>query len=224
LAGRDARHGLAADAGARRAIAPIGAWLERVPTCAEDAVEQRRLVFIGHLVERMGADTVIEAAAVLGERGVHFGVDIAGRGPLEEALRADVARRGLDDRVRFHGFIADHRQLEALLAQASIALAPYNTRVESFTRFADPSKLKSYVAAGLPILVTDVPPNAAELAAEGGAEVVADEPSAFADAIERLFAEPSEWRTRRAAALKYARRFDWNNIVRAALTAAGFEP
>jgi glycosyltransferase involved in cell wall biosynthesis len=167
---------------------------------------------------------VIEAAAELAGRGVPVQVDIAGRGPLEGELRARAARRGVADRVHFHGFIADHRQLEALLAEAAIALAPYSTRVESFTRFADPSKLKSYLAAGLPILLTNVPPNAGELEREGGAEILADDPAAFAAAIERLLADPVAWAARREAALGYARQFDWTNIVETALKAAGFEP
>jgi glycosyltransferase involved in cell wall biosynthesis len=224
LAGRDARHGLTEDAGATRVIAPIGAWLDRVPVCSEHGFDQRRVVFIGHLVERMGGDTVIEATAELAGRGVDVRVDIAGRGPLEDELRAMAEQRGVADRVRFHGFISDHRQLERLLATAAVALAPYSTRVESFTRFADPSKLKSYLAAGLPILVTDVPPNADELAREGGAEIVADNPTAFAAAIEGLLADSAQWAARREAALRYRRQFDWNNIVETALTAAGFEP
>jgi glycosyltransferase involved in cell wall biosynthesis len=224
LAGRDERHHLSGGEGASRVIAPIGVWLDRVPVCPEDAVEQRRVVFIGHLVERMGGDTVIEAAAQLAARNVEVRVDIAGRGPLEDELRAMAAQKGVADRVTFHGFISDHRQLEALLAEAAVALAPYSTRVESFTRFADPSKLKSYVAAGLPILVTDVPPNAAELERDGGAEIVPDDPGEFAAAIERLLSDRTAWAARREAALGYARQFDWNNIVETALKAAGFEP
>lgn len=224
LDGRDSRHGLGPDTGAPRHVAPVGAWLDRVPTCPEDASERRRVVFVGHLVERMGCATVIEAMAELDRRGVEATLDIAGRGPVEEQLRAAVSRSGIEDRVRFHGFIGDHRELERLLADASVALAPYSTRVESFTRFADPSKLKAYLGAGLPILVTDVPPNAGEIGRDGGGEVVADEPVAFADAIERLLADPGEWRRRRRDALAYAQRFDWTNIIEAALKAAGFQP
>jgi glycosyltransferase involved in cell wall biosynthesis len=221
--GRDARHRIAPGAGAPRVVAPVGSWLERVPVTPEDGWRSRRVVFIGHLVERMGGDTVIEAMQLLAQRGVEVTADIAGRGPLEESLRAQATSCGLQDRVRFHGFISDHRALERLLAEAAVALAPYSTRVESFTRYADPSKLKSYLAAGLPILLTDVPPNAHELAEHAGAQVLADDPVAFADAIERTLADPDAWQTRRLAARHHARQFDWNSIVGNVLKTVGFE-
>lgn len=222
LEGRDERHGLGPANGAPRHIAPVGAWLDRIPVCPDEAINQPRLIFVSHLVERMGGTTAIAAVGELARRGVPVTLDIAGRGPSETEMRADAARLGVEDRVVFHGFIADHQALERLVAGAAIALAPYSTRVESFTRFADPSKLKAYLAAGLPILVTEVPPNAVEIARDGGAEVLADDPIAFADAIERLIADHAEWSRRRAAALAYVKRFDWATIVEAALAAAGF--
>jgi glycosyltransferase involved in cell wall biosynthesis len=223
LDGRDGRHSLNPGMGAPRVVAPVGAWLDRVPHCQPDAWNRRHVVFIGHLVERMGIGTAIDAVATLAQRGVDVVLDIAGRGPLEQELREDVERRGLADQVRFHGFIDEHRRLETFLAQAAVGLAPYSTTIESFTRFADPSKLKSYLAVGLPILVTDVPPNAGELAREGGAQVLADDSTAFADAIEALLADQDRWGRRREAALTYARRFDWNLIVGNVLSAAGFQ-
>ncbi len=222
LAGRDARLRLSAEEGAPRVIAPVGAWVERVPVVPHEGWRSRRVVFIGHLVERMGGDTVIEAMAVLAKRGIDVTADIAGHGPMEQLLRERSTRHGLDDRVRFHGFISDHRRLERLLAEAAVALAPYSTRVESFTRYADPSKLKSYLAAGLPILLTDVPPNAHDLVAHAGAQLLADDPVALADAIERTLADPAEWQRRRLAARRYARQFDWGNIVGEVLRHAGF--
>lgn len=223
LEGRDQRHGLGVGGGAPSTVAPIGAWLKRTPQVGEDGWQARKVVFMGHLVERMGADTAIDAVALLAERGVDVSAEIVGRGPVAEQLREQAARRGIENRVRFHGFIEDHRELERVLAQASVAVAPYSTRVESFTRFADPGKLKSYLAAGLPILLTDVPPNAGELAERGGAQIVADDPAAFADAIERSLADADGWRARRAAALAHAKLFDWDSILPRVLRAAGFE-
>ena len=135
------------------------------------------------------------------------------------ALRARAAPLG--DRVRFHGFVPDHREVEQLLADASLAAAPYLPDPASFTRHADPGKLKAYLAAGLPIVLTDVPPNAGELAAEAGAELVPSEPDALAAAIARAHDDPAAWRGRRTAALAYVRRFDWDVLFEDALAQLG---
>ena len=124
---------------------------------------------------------------------------------------------GLGDAVRFLGFVPDLRDVERLLAAASIAVAPYVPGDTVFTRYADPGKLKNYLAAGLPIVLTDVPPNARELAAEAGAELVPYEATAIADALERGLADPVRWRERRERALAYARRFDWAVLLHDAL-------
>ena len=103
--------------------------------------------------------------------------------------------------------------MEELLSRSSVAVAPYAETDETFTRYADPGKLKAYLAAGLPIVLTEVPPNARELASEAGADVVADDPAAVAAAISRALASPERWRVRRESALAYARRFDWNVLL-----------
>jgi glycosyltransferase involved in cell wall biosynthesis len=222
LEGRSKRHGLKPGEGAPAAVVPIGAWLDRVPVVPDDGWRARRVVFMGHLVPRQGVGVLIEALRRLHDGGVEFEAEIAGRGPLEQELHAAAARAGLDGRLRFRGFIEDHRDVESFLARGSVAVAPYDSHIESFTRFADPSKLKSYVASGLPTVLTNVPPNARELADRGGAEVVPFEADAFADAIRRALDSPEEWRRRRAAALQFAQAFDWNVILSDALAVAGF--
>jgi glycosyltransferase involved in cell wall biosynthesis len=195
---RNSRHGLG-DASAH--VVPMGAWLDRVPSTSEESFRRGRVVFLGHLVERQGVATLL--AALDGRPA-----DIVGTGPLAAELRAQA-----HENVRFHGYVADHREVERLLSEAAVAVAPYRQTAETFTRYADPGKLKAYLAAGLPIVLTDVPPNASELAVEAGAELVADDPRALRDAIERALASAEGWRARRAAALAYARRFDWNVLL-----------
>ena len=192
---RDARH-----AGTRLApayVAPMGAWLERVPVTAEHGHDARRVVFLGHLVERQGVSTLLGAIAALRERGVKVAADIVGRGPLEQPLRGEAAKLGLGETVVFHGFVPSHADVERILAAASVGVAPYEPG--SFTQYADPGKLKAYLAAGLPIVTTAVPPNARELEQAGAAVVVDGSPAALAGAIERLLDTPEEWRLRRDA-------------------------
>lgn len=203
---RDRRHGLPPGS-APAFVVPMGAWIDRVPMTPPDGFRRRRVVFLGHLVERQGVGTLIAALSTLDD----IAADVIGTGPLEEELRDQAERASLD--VTFHGYVADHREVEQLLSRSSVAVAPYAQTVETFTRYADPGKLKAYLAAGLPVVLTDVPPNARELESEAGAEVVADDPAAFAAAIARALAAPAAWQARRESALAYARRFDWNALL-----------
>lgn len=207
--GRDDRHRL--DHIAPVAIVPMGAWLDRVPTTDRECLSRRKLVFLGHLVPRMGLDLLLDAMETLGpDHGVSL--DVIGGGPLLDSLTQRVGGGPLRDHVVLHGFKQDHRDVERILAGGSLAVAPYEPSPDSFTRFADPGKLKSYVAAGLPIILTDVPPNASELVARAGATITEYRSSALADAVLRRLSDPADWLRRREAALAYARAFDWNEI------------
>jgi glycosyltransferase involved in cell wall biosynthesis len=203
---RNRRHNVEPDSPTAHVV-PMGAWIDRVPTTPPDGFRQRRVVFLGHLVARQGVGTFLDALSIL--RDVPG--DVIGTGPLEAALREHANTADLD--VTFHGYVADHREVEQLLSRSAVAVAPYQQTDETFTRYADPGKLKAYLAAGLPIVLTDVPPNARELAAEAGAEVVADDAAAIADGISKTLASPEQWRARRKSSLTYARRFDWNVLL-----------
>jgi glycosyltransferase involved in cell wall biosynthesis len=220
---RNRRHALPTEAPPAHVV-PMGAWLDRVPTTPPGGFARRRVVFVGHLVARQGVDVLLEALALLAGRGESFGADIIGGGPLERELRDRAHRLALDDRVQFHGFVADHSAVEQRLAAGSLGLAPYAPAQTSFTRYADPGKLKAYVAAGLPAVLTDVPPNARELASRGGAELVAYDASDIAAAITRGLADPQRWRERRIAALAYAREFDWATLLPDALAKLELSP
>jgi glycosyltransferase involved in cell wall biosynthesis len=224
-AARDARarrHALPDDAPVAHVV-PMGAWLERVPTTRPDGFRRRRAVFLGHLVSRQGVETLLEAVALLVARNEGITADIVGGGPLEETLRTRAAKLGLREHIHFHGFVADHRDVERILASSSVATAPYATVGETFTRYADPGKLKAYLAAGLPIVLTDVPPNATELAQEAGAEIVDDDSAALAEALSRSLDSGELWLERRDAALAYARRFDWGTLLPDALEQMGID-
>jgi glycosyltransferase involved in cell wall biosynthesis len=209
---RATRHGLPPEA-AQAHLVPMGAWIDRVPTTPPDGLARRRVVFLGHLVERQGAGTLLEALALLAERDPGVSAEIVGGGPLEAPLRARAMQLDLDRAVTFHGYVEDHAEVERILARCSVAVAPYERSAGSLTRYADPGKLKAYLAAGLPIVLTDVPPNAHELARDAGAEVVEDDAGALADAVSRALGSAQQWEARRAAGLAYVRRFDWSTLL-----------
>lgn len=216
---RDARH--AGTTLAPTDVVPMGAWVDRVPVTGTEQFGAP-VAFLGHLVPRQGVTTLLHALAASKARGRLIPAELVGKGPQDAELRKLATELGLDATVRFHGFVPDHRDVERILATCSVGVAPYVDDPASFTRYADPGKLKAYVAAGLPVVLTDVAPNAAELAASGVAVLVEDDPDALARAVESMLDDPDEWRRRRSAALELRRRYDWNVVLAGALRGLGF--
>jgi glycosyltransferase involved in cell wall biosynthesis len=210
---RDRRHGLTG-AETPTQVVPMGSWLERVATTSPDGYRARRVVFLGQLVPGKGVELLLDALALAPD----LGADIVGGGGLEDTVRERA--RPLGERVHVHGLVPDHRDVEQLLASASLAVAPYSPEA-TYTPYADPGKLKAYLAAGLPIVLTDVPPNADELVREAGAQVIPYDAAALAAAIESGLASAEKWQRRREAALAYVQRFDWNVLLRDALAQLG---
>jgi glycosyltransferase involved in cell wall biosynthesis len=203
-------------------VVPMGAWVARTPKAAADSLSEPRLVFLGHLVERQGVATLIGAVPRLLDKRPQMMLDVIGSGPEEGSLQALARSLGVEDRVEFHGFVESHEDVERVLARGTIAVAPYRDDARSFTRYADPGKLKSYLAAGLPIVLTDVPPNARELESAGAAFLSGDTPEAIATAIERVLGDEALWLVAHAAALRHAEQFDWNSLLGEGLAKLGF--
>lgn len=192
---------------ARVHVLPMGAWLDRTPHVAEENHARKRLVYIGALVEKQGLRATIEALALLGQ---DYELDVYGRGVYEAALKECAEKAGVATRVHFRGFLSDHKQLERVLADSTLALACYIPDIASFSKYADPAKLKAYLAAGLPIVLTDVSPNAKELAEKAGAELTEYAPEKIAAAITRCMQSEEAWWKRSRAAHTYMQAFDWN--------------
>lgn len=83
------------------------------------------ILFLGRLVPRKGALTLLQAINELSDRRQtpDFEVIIAGSGPLENKLKTYVRQNGLDERVRFWGFVEESDK-PGLLASADIAVFP----------------------------------------------------------------------------------------------------
>ena len=82
---------------------------------------------------------------------------------------------------------------------------------------------KSYLGAGLPIVLTNVPPNAEALRDSGCAVLVEDSPVSVASGIDGLLGRPELWTSMHRSALEEAVNFDWPVVLNAGLSALGFD-
>lgn len=106
----------------------------------------------GAVTLRRGCETLLEALTALA--GVHL-LFLGADGPYAEHLRAVAVRAGVADRTHLIGPVS----LRALLshtAQADVGVSLLEDSCENH-RLALPNKLFEYVAAGLPVVVADLP-------------------------------------------------------------------
>lgn len=92
----------------------------------EDIADGLRVLFVGRLSPRKGADLVVEAVRLLDERGVRTTLDVVGSTfegyePYEEGLRVAIDEAGLGERVVLHGFQPD---LWGFLERADVLVVP----------------------------------------------------------------------------------------------------
>ncbi|KFN47904.1 hypothetical protein N790_07075 [Arenimonas malthae CC-JY-1] len=101
-----------------------------------------RLVACGRLVPYKGFDVMVRAMAELPECELH----LCGRGPQMDSLQELANRIGVQDRVRFLGFV-DDVMLARTLASADVFCMPSVTRAEAF----GVSVIEAF-AAGVPVV------------------------------------------------------------------------
>ncbi len=83
------------------------------------------IVFLGRLVERKGAQELLQAIKLLVSQNAipHLRVVICGIGPQMDQLKAWVETRGLNDYVEFAGFVTEEQKAD-YLASAAVAIFP----------------------------------------------------------------------------------------------------
>jgi len=145
-------------------------------------------VYVGMLRDLKGVDVLLEATAMLSEKGRPVTVSVVGDGPHEARYHDFVSRRGIGNLVRFTGPLPTR---EALASGRAVVVP---SRAESM-----PYIVLETIAAGVPILATDVGgvpeifgPLSGELIPPGNVD-------ALAAAMAELGAEPA---TARAAAAR----------------------
>lgn len=177
-----ADYGIGAD---RMTIAPPG-------TDRPAAVQRERvggpvaLLAVGSIVPRKGYDVLVAALAELASLSWRLTIvgDCGRDGACAAALKADIARLKLSDRIELKGAVAPH-QLSSFHAQADVFVLP--SRHEGFgMAFAEA------LAHGLPVIGTTAGAIPDTVPAQAGVLVPPDDRAALVVALRRLIERPDE--------------------------------
>ncbi|MDZ7622278.1 MAG: glycosyltransferase [Candidatus Competibacteraceae bacterium] len=145
----------------------------------------REILAVGRLVEKKGFDVLIDACAILRDRGIAFQCRIVGDGTERATLSARIAHLNLGAMVRLAG-PQPHAELIGTFREAAVVAAPCVIGADG-DRDGLPTVLLEAMALGVPCVSTDVT-GIPELVRDGdtGLCVPQRDPQALADALQRL--------------------------------------
>src|SRR5437660_2347864 len=146
------------------------------------------ILSIGRLISKKGFDVLIDACALLRQRGHGFRCEIIGEGPLVEELQARIHRQDLREHVNLAG-PQTQSGIAARLSQATVFALP--CRIDPDGAMDNlPTVVMEAMAAGLPVVSTDVG-GISEMVRdrETGLLVAQSDPAATADALSQLIGD-----------------------------------
>jgi glycosyltransferase involved in cell wall biosynthesis len=172
-----------------------GVDLQRFRPLPSRAPGPFRILTVGTLRECKGLPDLIEACRMLADRGVSFECAIVGDGEERQDLERLIRSRGLEDRIRITGFLAQE-ELIPLYQEAGVVTLP----ALSESHFGIPNILLEALAVGTPVICTPLP-SLSEFMVDGvhGIFVPEQSPKMLADAIEALARDPERCRAIGAA-------------------------
>jgi glycosyltransferase involved in cell wall biosynthesis len=166
-----------------------------------------QLLFVGFLSDAKGAGRVIDVLETVLAMGLDARLDVVGDSSRRPGYEADVRRRGLADRVVFHGWL-ERAALDELYADAHVLVLPSIS--EGF-----PKVVAEAMAHGIVPIVGDVSCIADELElARTGLALPPMDVAAFAAGIVDLVRNGS-WEQQSAAGVGAASRYAYEAYVAA---------
>lgn len=202
-------------------VVPDGTDFDTIPRVPLGEINRFDIVFLGHLRESKGLGLIIEAFPEIRAQVPQARLVIVGTGPLEEKLKNEVRERNMKDYVDFKGFIESHEEVVQILARCALGIAPYVPDTSSFSYYSDVNKPKTYMACGLPVVITRVPLIASEIEQNEAGIAIDYDREQLVNAVVTLLGDDVLYQQYRKNAIRFASRFSWDRIFNEALNQTG---
>ena len=173
---------------------------------------RKSVYYVGQLYPWKGVDTLIHAVSASPRRKLVIigGTEEPGTGePDIRRLRQLAEQLGVSDRIQFTGWVP-YREVSRRLRDAAVTVIPLPD--STFGRyFTSPLKLFDYMAAGVPIVASDLPSLRDVLQHEANALLVPPgDPAALAQAVDRLLSDKALADRLAARAREDVQRYSWD--------------
>ncbi len=142
-----------------------------------------KVLFLSRINYKKGIDRLIRSSAMLAKRGVKHQLVIAGTGdePYVQEMRALAESEGIAGHTYFLGFATGQAKV-ALFGACEVFALPTSQENFGFVFFES-------LAAGTTVLTTKGTDTWPEIEQSGGGMIIENTPLAFADGLEKIFAD-----------------------------------
>lgn len=182
------------------------------PSIREPQTDPIHLISIGRLVPKKGFDHLLEALAILRNKGFKFKTTIVGDGEEEAKLREMSHRLQLDEYVHFTGGLSIEEVRKRCAESSVMVLACVPD--DDGNMDALPTVLLEALGLDLPIVTTTLTGCPEIVGEDAGLLVEPADPKALADAIERITAKIKKGELVKGTARKRAQKlFDLSTNV-----------
>lgn len=185
-------------------VIPDGADVN-VQADARDHCSGKTICYTGHLYPWKGVDTLVQAMPFLSEATLTI---VGGDEADIQRLKRLAEESGCLGRITFEGWVAPEK-VAGYLQKASVAVIPLGNDLIA-SRFTSPLKLFEYMAAGIPIVASDLPSIKEILVDDVNAVLVQPEaPDKLAAGIRRVLDDGVLARRIASQALLDVREYSW---------------
>ncbi len=169
------------------------------------------LVYAGSIDEWAGLRLVIESFVLIKKRVPWTKMKIIGDGKEKPALEALVENLSLEDSIMLTGKLP-YQKMAELLCNYSIGIAMF--KPGKAATYASPLKLFDYMAAGLPIIATEIGDIGRIMKESKSGFATKWVTNDFAEAVEKLLTNRELWLTFHKNGLHYVKKYDWADLFK----------
>lgn len=176
-----------------------------------------KIVFLGTIDDKNGAGILPEMIFLVKKDFPEVVLDVMGNGYLFKKLKAEVKKLHLEKNINLLGHLP-YEKFSSKLTNYSIGIAPYAYSETSLTPLSDSLKMRLYLAAGLPVVITKGFWFSDEIEANNLGFSVKDDAHSFAKAIVKLLMDKKLNQEIRKRALAYSEELDLTGFYDRAFT------
>lgn len=171
------------------------------------------LVYMGTLGYENGPDLAIEAMVEIKKKFPQAKLHIIGGGKNNlERLKNLIKKLRLTKDIIFYGFVVDNNEMADIIRRCYVALAPYRALEKSVRWYADATKIRQYLASGLPVITTHVPPLGKQIAKEGAGLLIQDTKEDLIKAVTKIFSDRNLYEGLQKKAILLSKDNTWENV------------